>query len=133
MDEHCYFHGRLQVLHFLCNMKINDTGSPASKCHVRMRETMNIKTSREVCGTKKIESVTICLIQLRTFYSFFPPEIHFGIYGVLLCFRLYASYFTLVVSLDPNNIVIIIPILQIRHQTFEMLNLKTLLKVPQAA
>lgn len=90
MDEHCYFHRCLQVLHFLCNMKINDTGSPASKCHVRMRETMNTKTSREVCGTKKIESVIIRLIQLRTFYSFFPPEIYFDIYAVLLCFRLYA-------------------------------------------
>lgn len=43
-------------------------------------------------------------------------------------------YLTWVVSLDPNNMItIIVPILQMRHQIFEVLNLKTLLKVPQAA
>lgn len=70
MDEH--FHRCLQIAHSLpvCNMKINDTGYSTLKCHIRMTETMNTKTSGKVWGTKEIEGV-ISFTQLGTFYSFF--------------------------------------------------------------
>lgn len=75
----------------VCNMKVNDTGYSTLKCDIRMRETMNTKTSRKVRGMKEIEGVIISFTHLRTIYSFvFSLWDTFDIYGVLLFFRLCA-------------------------------------------